>query len=68
MPDLAIQSGDRPQVRGCDLVALHVRDVTHGGQVASRTTVVQKNDPAGSVRTDRADANDGGDMDREGVA
>lgn len=36
--NLAIDS----KLRGCDLVALHVRDVTHGGQVLSRTAVVQR--------------------------
>lgn len=36
--NLAIDS----KPRGCDLVALRVRDVTHGGQVLSRTAVVQR--------------------------
>ncbi|MCK0509576.1 tyrosine-type recombinase/integrase [Aromatoleum buckelii] len=36
--NLAIDS----KLRGCDLVALRVRDVTHGNQVLSRTAVVQK--------------------------
>jgi integrase len=30
------------KLRGCDLVALRVRDVTHGNQVPFRTAVVQK--------------------------
>ena len=38
MFNLAIDS----KLRGCDLVALRVRDVTHGNQVLSRTAVVQK--------------------------
>ena len=29
------------KLRGCDLVALRVRDVCHGDQVASRATVMQ---------------------------
>jgi len=29
------------KLRGCDLVALKVRDVCHGEQVASRATIVQ---------------------------
>src|SRR5215831_3518544 len=29
------------KLRGCDLVALKVRDVWHGGQVASRAVVMQ---------------------------
>jgi len=37
MFNLAIDS----KLRGCDLVALRVRDVTHGNQVLSRTAVVQ---------------------------
>lgn len=36
--NLAIDS----KLRGCDLVALRVRDVTHGNQVLSRTAVVRK--------------------------
>ena len=38
MFNLAIDS----KLRGCDLVALRVRDVTHGNQMLSRTAVVQK--------------------------
>jgi len=38
MFNLAIDS----KLRGCDLVALRVRDVTHGSQVLSRTAVVQR--------------------------
>lgn len=30
------------KLRGCDLVSLHVRDVTHGSQVLSRTMVIQR--------------------------
>jgi len=30
------------KLRGCDLVALKVRDVSHGDQVASRATVLQR--------------------------
>ena len=52
MFNLAIDS----KLRGCDLVNLHVRDVTHGNQVLPRAMVVQRKDPAsGAVRTDRAD-------------
>jgi len=36
--DLALDS----KLRGCDLVALHVSDVAHGGRVLSRATVVQQ--------------------------
>lgn len=36
--DLAIDS----KLRACDLVGLHVRDVTHGAQVASRARVIQR--------------------------
>lgn len=36
--NLAIDS----KLRGCDLVALRVRDVTHGSQVLSRAAVVQR--------------------------
>lgn len=36
--NLAIDS----KLRGCDLVKLRVPDVTHGSQVASRTTVMQQ--------------------------
>jgi integrase len=36
--NLAIDS----KLRGCDLVALRVRDVCHGNQVASRAIVMQK--------------------------
>lgn len=36
MFNLAIGS----KLRGCDLVALRVRDVTHGGQLLSRAMVV----------------------------
>ena len=36
--DLAIDS----KLRGCDLVSLRVRDVTHGSQVLSRAMVVQR--------------------------
>ena len=39
------------KLRGCDLVALRVRDVCHGDQVATRAIVMQHKDPApGSVR------------------
>lgn len=38
MFNLALDS----KLRGCDLVALRVRDVTHGNQVLSRTAVVQR--------------------------
>jgi len=31
------------KLRGCDLVSLRVRDVTHGSQVLSRAIVVQRN-------------------------
>ncbi|MEW8014944.1 MAG: tyrosine-type recombinase/integrase [Candidatus Sedimenticola endophacoides] len=36
--DLAIDS----KLRGCDLVRLHVSDVSHGSKVMSRATVVQR--------------------------
>lgn len=38
MFNLAIDS----KLRGCDLVALRVHDVSHGGQVLSRTAVIQR--------------------------
>lgn len=38
MFNLAIDS----KLRGCDLVSLRVRDVTHGGQILSRAMVVQR--------------------------
>ncbi|MEI7431811.1 MAG: tyrosine-type recombinase/integrase [Betaproteobacteria bacterium] len=38
MFNLAIDS----KLRGCDLVNLHVRDVTHGSQILSRTMVIQR--------------------------
>ena len=38
MFNLAIDS----KIRGCDLVSLRVRDVTHGNQVLSRAMVVQR--------------------------
>ena len=38
MFNLAIDS----KLRGCDLVNLHVRDVTHGSQILSRAMVVQR--------------------------
>jgi site-specific recombinase XerC len=38
MFNLAIDS----KLRGCDLVSLHVRDVTHGGHILKRAMVVQK--------------------------
>lgn len=38
MFNLAIDS----KLRGCDLVNLHVRDVTHGTQILSRTMVIQR--------------------------
>jgi len=39
MFNLAIDSN----FRGCDLVSLRVRDVTHGSQLLSRAMVVQRN-------------------------
>ncbi|MUV15429.1 tyrosine-type recombinase/integrase [Noviluteimonas gilva] len=36
--DLAIDS----KLRACDLVSLHVRDVTHGAQIAPRARVIQR--------------------------
>src|SRR6476620_9511638 len=36
--DLAIDS----KLRACDLVGLHVRDVTHGAQIAPRARVIQR--------------------------
>lgn len=42
------------KLRGCDLVALKVRDVCHGDQVATRAIVMQhKTKPAVSTRTIR---------------
>ena len=38
MFNLAIDS----KLRGCDLVSLHVRDVTHGNQIRPRTMVIQR--------------------------
>ena len=38
MFNLAIDS----ELRGCDLVSLHVRDVTHGNQVLPRAMVIQR--------------------------
>jgi len=38
MFNLAIDS----KLRGCDLVSLHVRDVTHGNEILPRAMVVQK--------------------------
>ncbi len=38
MFNLAIDS----KLRGCDLVGLHVRDITHGSQILSRAMVVQR--------------------------
>jgi len=38
MFNLAIDS----KLRGCDLVSLHVRDVTHGNQILSRAMVIQR--------------------------
>ena len=38
MFNLAIDS----KLRGCDLVNLHVRDVTHGNQILPRAMVVQR--------------------------
>lgn len=36
--NLAIDS----KLRGCDLVSLHVRDITHGNQILPRAMVIQK--------------------------
>ena len=30
------------KLRGCDLVNLHVRDITHGGQILNRAMVIQR--------------------------
>ena len=38
MFNLAIDS----KLRGCDLVSLRVRDITHGSQVLSRAMVIQR--------------------------
>ena len=38
MFNLAIDS----ELRGCDLVSLHVRDVTHGNQILPRAMVIQR--------------------------
>ncbi len=38
MFNLAIDS----KLRGCDLVSLRVRDITHGNQVLSRAMVIQR--------------------------
>lgn len=52
------------KLRGCDLVSLRVRDVTHGNQV--RHGCAAENAAACAVRTDRADARGCGCLDREG--
>ena len=50
--NLAIDS----KLRGCDLVRLQIDDVSVGGRVRDRTTIVQKEDgPAGAIRDHRAD-------------
>lgn len=38
MFNLAIDS----KLRGCDLVNLHVRDITHGGQIMNRAMIIQR--------------------------
>lgn len=56
MFNLAIDS----KLRGCDLVSLRVRDITHGNQVLSRTMVIQKKNAAASaIRTDGTDEGGG---------
>ena len=51
--DLGIDS----KLRACDLVKLTVRDISHGGQIATRAIVLQKKDlQTGAVRNHRADA------------
>ena len=42
------------KLRGCDLVALKVRDVCHGDQVATRAIVISAQDPASSAVRDHA--------------
>jgi integrase len=37
-----VQSGNRQQLRGCDVVAIRVEDVAAGGYTADRATVRQK--------------------------
>ncbi len=52
--NLAIDS----KLRGCDLVALRVRDIAHGNHVVARASVVcpAKDPRAGALRADRPDA------------
>ncbi len=50
MFNLAIDS----KLRGCDLVGLRVRDVTHGSQLLSRAIVVRKRSSRGVLATPRA--------------
>ncbi|WP_341644628.1 hypothetical protein [Thauera sp. SDU_THAU2] len=40
MRDLAMNLAIDSKLRGCDLVSLRVRDVTHGNRVLSRAMVV----------------------------
>ena len=61
MFNLAIDS----KLRGCDLVNLHVRDITHGNQVMSRAIVVQRKTQR-PVRADRTDKSRSNCMAREG--
>jgi hypothetical protein len=51
MFNLAVDS----KLCGCDLVALRVRDVTHGLQILPRAMDSEKNSAAGAVRADWAD-------------
>ncbi len=43
------------KLRGCDPVALRVKNVAHGSQVAARAIVMQRKTTAGPVRNHRAD-------------
>jgi len=45
MFNLAIDS----KLRGCDLVNLRVRDITHGSQILAGTSVVQQKTAARAV-------------------
>ena len=64
MFNLAIDS----KLRGCDLVNLRVRDITHGNQILPRAMVdAAENTAARAVRTDRADQSGCRGLDGEGT-
>jgi len=62
MFNLAIDS----KLRGCDLVSLRVRDVTHGPGALTRDGGAAEDAAACAVRTDRAHTHGGSSLDREG--